>query len=98
MLGTVLGVDIFCVLSWNSHIDRITGNANRTLGFIGRNIRTKLPKVRETAYNTQVRPQVEFASPYGTPFPKMKYSRLKRSKGERLAGTQVILALGQALQ
>ena len=31
-----LGVDISSVLSWNSHIDRITGNANRTLGFIRR--------------------------------------------------------------
>ena len=27
-----LGVDISGGLSWNSHIDRITGNANRTLG------------------------------------------------------------------
>ena len=31
-----LGVDISSVLSWNSHIDRITGNENRTLGFIRR--------------------------------------------------------------
>ena len=29
-----LGVDISSGLSWNSHIDRITGNANRTLGYI----------------------------------------------------------------
>ena len=50
-------------LPWNSHIDRITGYANRTLGFIRRNICTKLTKVRETAYNTLVRPQLEFASP-----------------------------------
>ena len=33
-----LGVDISSGLSWNSHIDRITGNANRTLGYIRRNI------------------------------------------------------------
>ena len=26
------GVDISSGLSWNSHIDRIAGNANRTLG------------------------------------------------------------------
>ena len=36
--------------------------------------------------------------PHGTPFPKIRYSRLKRSKEEQLAGPQVILALGQALQ
>ena len=51
-----LGVDISSGLSWNSHtgshIDRITGNANRTLGYIRRNIKSKKKKkVRETAYN-----------------------------------------------
>ena len=34
-----LGVDISSGLSWNSHIDRITRNANRTLGYIRRNIK-----------------------------------------------------------
>ena len=29
-----LGVDISNTLSWNSHIDRVVGNANRSLGFI----------------------------------------------------------------
>ena len=29
-----LGVDISGSLSWNPHVDRITGNANRTLGFV----------------------------------------------------------------
>ena len=78
-----LGVDISNVLSWNSHIGRFTGNENHTLGFKRRNIRTKLPKVRETAYNTFVRPQLVYASPYGTTFPKIRYPRLKRSKGDQ---------------
>ena len=30
-----LGVDISSGLSWNSHIDQITGNANRTLDTFG---------------------------------------------------------------
>ena len=29
-----LGVDISSGLTWNSHVDRVTSNANRTLGFI----------------------------------------------------------------
>ena len=41
-----LGVDISSGLSWNTHIDRITGTATRTLNFIQRNIRTKNEKVR----------------------------------------------------
>ena len=84
-----LGVDISSVLSWNSHIDRITGNANRTLGFIRRNIRTKLPKVRETAYNTLVRPQLEYTSPIWDPSSKRKVLQIEKIQ---------ILALGQVLQ
>ena len=34
-----LGVDISSCLSWNSNIDCITGYANRTLGYIRRNIK-----------------------------------------------------------
>ena len=51
-------VDISSGLTWNSHIDRVTANANLTLGFIRRNIKTKMPKVREAAYNTLLRPQL----------------------------------------
>ena len=46
MLGT--RVDISGGLSRNSHIDRINENANRILGYICRNIKTKNQKVRET--------------------------------------------------
>ena len=62
-----LGVDISCIssgLSWNPHIDRISKTATRTLNFIQRNIKTKNQKVRETAYNTLVRPQLEYAVMY----------------------------------
>ena len=37
-----LGVDISRHLSLGSHIERITGTANKTLGFIKINIRTKM--------------------------------------------------------
>ena len=73
-----LGVDISSGLSWNSHIDRITGNANSTLGFLKRNIKTKLPKVRETAYNTLVRPKLEYASPIWDPHLKDKISQIEK--------------------
>ena len=57
-----LGVDISDNLSWNQHIQRISCTANRTLGFVKRNIRTKNKEIRETAYKALVRPQVEYAS------------------------------------
>ena len=58
----VLGLNISNGLSWNSHRDRITTNAKRTLGFIKKNIKTKNQKLRETAYNTLVRPELEYAA------------------------------------
>ena len=70
-----LGVDISCGLTWNSHIDCVTANANRTLGFIRRNIKTKMPKVREAAYNSLVRPQLEYASAVWDLHTKVRISR-----------------------
>ena len=57
-----LGVDISASLKWNEHIDNICKKATRSLGFVKRNIRTHHPKVREAAYKTLVRPQLEYAS------------------------------------
>ena len=74
----ILGVDISSSLSWNPHVDRITGNANRTLGFVRRNIKTKMSKVRETAYNTLVRPQLEYASAVWYPHTKVRTSQLEQ--------------------
>ena len=50
-----LGDDISSGLTWNSHIDRVTANANRTRGFIRRNIKIKMPMIREAANNSLIR-------------------------------------------
>ena len=57
-----LGVYISSKLSWGSHIDRITSTASKTVGFVKRNIRTKMSVVREAAYTKLVRPQLEYAA------------------------------------
>ena len=43
-------------------MNRIALNANRSLGFIKRNVKTKTPKIREMTYQTLVRPQLEYVS------------------------------------
>ena len=73
-----LGVDISGSLTWNSHIDQIASTANRTLGFVRRNIITKMSKVRETAYNTLVRPQLEYASAVWDPHKKGWISQIEQ--------------------
>ena len=60
---TCIIYDISSGLTWNSNIDRITGKANGTIGYIRRNIKTKNRKVRETAYKSLVCPQLEYAAP-----------------------------------
>ena len=62
-----LGMDISKDLSWNTHINRITANANMTLGFL-RNIKTQHTGIRTAAYSTLVHPQVEYASPVWSPY------------------------------
>ena len=57
-----LGVTIAGNLSWKPHISIITKKANSTLGFLRRNLRKCPPKTKELAYNTYVRPTLEYAS------------------------------------
>ena len=51
-----LGLEIGHDLNWNQHIQNVTTKANRTLGFIRRNIQTKHKGIRQAAFNTIVRP------------------------------------------
>ena len=49
-------------LNFKTHTNRISSNANKSLGFINRIIKTKHTGVREAAYKTIVRPQLEYTS------------------------------------
>ena len=57
-----LSINISEDLNWNNHIHEITSKANRTLGFVKRNVKTRNESVKELAYKTLVRPQVEYDS------------------------------------
>ena len=50
-----LGVTISKDLSWNTHINNITSTANKTLGFVKRNVVTK--NIKTMAYSSLVRPR-----------------------------------------
>ena len=72
-----LGVDISNNLTWNIHVNRVTANAGRSLGFIRRNIKTKNPKVLELAYQTLVRPQLEYSSSVWDPHGKENTKKIE---------------------
>ena len=57
-----LGVTITSDLKWNSHIRNVCSKANRTLGFLRRNLFSCLQDVKEAAYKSMVRPILKYGS------------------------------------
>ena len=59
---TYLGVDITHNLKWNTHMDRITNSANKTLGFVQWNLGSCTKDTKVTAYKALIRPTLEYCS------------------------------------
>ena len=72
-----LGVTISDDLSWNKHIEQITSSASKTLGFIRRNVCTSNEKIKEAAYKTLVRPQLEYASSVWSPYTQSNIDKIE---------------------
>ncbi len=72
-----LGVEISEDLNWDHHVNIITTKANKTLGFIRRNL-TRCPQdIREQAYKTLVRPNLEYASAVWDPYRKYQIDKIE---------------------
>ena len=56
-----LGVTITKNLRWNTHVSNVCSKANRTLGFLRRNLYACPRKVKEEAYKGLVRPVLEYS-------------------------------------
>ncbi len=63
-----LGMTISKDLKWDEHISKTTKSANTTLAFLRRNIRTSNQEIKSMAYNTLVRPKLEYASTVWDPY------------------------------
>ena len=72
-----LSINISNDLNWNHHIDEITSKANRTLGFVKSNVKTQNEYVKELAYKTLVRPQVEYASSVWNPYTDQNIDKIE---------------------
>ena len=57
-----LGVTITHDLRWNTHISNMCTKANRTLGFLRRNLYQCPQDVKEAAHKGRVRPVLEYGS------------------------------------
>ena len=73
-----LGINISNKLDWNHHIDKMTAKANNSLRFIKRNIKTSRRGVKESAYKTYVRPQLEYCSTVWHPWQKHLTNKIEQ--------------------
>ena len=58
-----LGITITDDLEWGQHFAEISSKATKTLGFLRRNLALAPRHTKEVAYQTLVRPQLEYAAP-----------------------------------
>ena len=65
-----LGCTLTHDLKWKQHCNQICSKANRTLGFLKRNLKINSLRLKQQAYISLVRPQLEYASPAWDPYNK----------------------------
>ena len=56
-----LGINITNDLRWNTHVSNFCTKANRTIGFLRRNLHASPEEVKEAAYKGLVRPVLEYS-------------------------------------
>ena len=78
-----LGVDIANDPSWKTHISRITNAANKSLGFLRKNLRTQNTSLREMHTKPLSDPIWSMLLQYGTPTLRMTYIKLKEFRDEQ---------------
>ena len=55
-------------MKWNNHISHIAAKANRSLGFIKRNLRGCTEEIKNIAYRSLVRPSLEYCAAVWDPY------------------------------
>ena len=72
-----LGVTITDDLKWDTHIQNICDKANRTIGFLRRNLNIGAVSIKQQAYFTLVRPLIEYASTVWDPYTQANIQKLE---------------------
>ena len=81
-----LGVLIHKSLSWSPHISNVVKKASRTLNFLKRNLNKSSRQVKESAYLTMVRLQLEYASAVWDPYTLEIFQSWRKYNEEQHAG------------
>ena len=75
--ATYLGVEITSNLSWSPHVNKIANKASQSLGFLKRNLHSAKPSTKTAAYNTIVRPNLEYCSSVWDPYHQKDIDKLE---------------------
>ena len=87
-----LGVTISKDLRWDDHINTITAKANRTLGFLRRNMKCCKSSARTAAYQGLVRPTLEYACSTWDPWNSRKYKDGQPELQPGITTTDILVA------
>ena len=71
-----LGLTITSDLQWNQHINNVTNKANSILGLLRRNLRIPSQTIKTHAYQSLVRPHLEYASTVWDPHTQKNIHKL----------------------
>ena len=82
-----LGITITDNLEWGQHVSEISSKATKTLGFLRRNLALAHQHTKEVAYQTLVRPQLEYAAPIWHPIVKLRRKRWRKCRRQQLGGS-----------
>jgi hypothetical protein len=72
-----IGVELTKDLRWKNHINQISAKGNRALGFVKRNLSSCTEEIKLTAFNTLVRPTIEYCSAVWDPHTHLYARRLE---------------------
>lgn len=72
-----LGVNLSNNLKWDTHVAAITSKANKSLGFLRRNLYMCPEKVKAQAYTALIRPTLEYASSAWDPYRQTHINQLE---------------------
>lgn len=73
-----LGITLSSDLKWNTHIQQTVAKANRSLSFIRRNLKVNSKTIKERAYQTLVRPKLEYCCTVWDPYTEENIYKLEQ--------------------
>ena len=65
-------------MDWVQHISDISSKATKTHSFLRRNLAFATTSTKEVAYKTLVRPKLEYAAPFWSPYSKPQINQVEK--------------------